>query len=49
MPTEHIIALLIAERDKLNLAIQALRGPGKKRGASARNTSAVGTRKRHPM
>jgi hypothetical protein len=26
MPTEHIIALLIAERDKLNRAIEALQG-----------------------
>jgi hypothetical protein len=30
MPTEHIIALLIAERDKLNRAVQALLGPIKK-------------------
>jgi hypothetical protein len=26
MPTDHIIALLIAERDKLNAAIEALQG-----------------------
>jgi hypothetical protein len=30
MPTDHIVALLIAERDKLNLAIEALRGVPKK-------------------
>jgi hypothetical protein len=32
MPTEHIIALLIAERDKLNRAIEAIQGPIKRRG-----------------
>jgi hypothetical protein len=36
MPTEHIIALLIAERDRLNAAIAALQGssssPAKRRG-----------------
>jgi hypothetical protein len=26
MPTDHIVALLIAERDKLNRAIEALEG-----------------------
>ena len=26
MPTDHILALLIAERDKLNRAIEALQG-----------------------
>jgi hypothetical protein len=30
MPTDHIIALLIAERDKLNAAIEAIQGPTKK-------------------
>jgi len=57
VPTEHILDLLIAERDKLSRAIEALRGPVKKRGAGARNTSATaavtatpaGTRKRRPM
>lgn len=32
MPTEHILALLIAERDKLDRAIEALQGPTKRRG-----------------
>jgi hypothetical protein len=32
MPTEQIVALLIAERDKLNRAIDALQGPTKRRG-----------------
>ena len=32
MPTDHILALLIAERDKLNRAIDVLGGPAKRRG-----------------
>jgi hypothetical protein len=32
MSTEHIIPLLVAERDKLNRAIEALQGPIKRRG-----------------
>ena len=32
MATEHIIAMLIAERDKLNRAIEALQGSAKRRG-----------------
>ena len=32
MATEQILALLIAERDKLNAAIEALSGPTKRRG-----------------
>ena len=31
MPTDHIVALLIAERDKLNRAIEALQGTTLKR------------------
>jgi hypothetical protein len=30
MPTEHIVALLITERDRLNRAIEALEGPALK-------------------
>jgi hypothetical protein len=36
MPTEHIIALLIAERDKLSRAIEALQGSAKRRGRPAK-------------
>lgn len=36
MPTEHIVALLIAERDKLNRAIEVLQGPTK-RGRPPKN------------
>jgi hypothetical protein len=32
MPVDHIIALLITERDKLNRAIEALQGSAKRRG-----------------
>ena len=32
MPTEHILELMIAERDRLNRAIEALQDSGKKRG-----------------
>jgi hypothetical protein len=41
MPTEHIIALLIAERDKLNRAIEALQGPAKRRGRPPKNLVAA--------
>ncbi|MGD0295667.1 MAG: hypothetical protein ABSE86_01040 [Bryobacteraceae bacterium] len=41
MPTEHIIALLIAERDKLNRAIEALQGPIKRRGRPPKNPVAA--------
>lgn len=37
MPTDHILALLIAERDKLNRAIEALQGPTKRRGRPPKN------------
>jgi hypothetical protein len=32
MNTEHIVSLLMAERDRLNRAIEALQGPAKRRG-----------------
>jgi hypothetical protein len=38
MPTEQILALLIAERDKLNRAIEALQGPTKRRGRPPANS-----------
>jgi hypothetical protein len=49
MPTEHIIALLIAERDKLNRAIDALQGSAKRRGrppAAEVTTSAVAPKRK---
>jgi hypothetical protein len=41
MPTDHILALLIAERDKLNRAIEALQGPTKRRGRPPKNPPSV--------
>ena len=41
MPSEHIIALLVAERDKLNRAIEALQGPVKRRGRPPKNPYAA--------
>jgi hypothetical protein len=41
MPTDHILSLLIAERDKLNRAIEALQGPAKRRGRPPKNPLAV--------
>jgi hypothetical protein len=40
MPTEHIVALLVAERDKINRAIEALQGP-KRRGRPPKNPLAI--------
>jgi hypothetical protein len=37
MPTDEILTLLIAERDKLDRAIEALHGPTKRRGRPAKN------------
>jgi len=41
MPTDQIVALLIAERDKLNRAIEALQGSVKRRGRPPKNPLAV--------
>lgn len=41
MSTEHILALLIQERDRLNRAIEALQGPTKRRGRPPRNPLTV--------
>jgi hypothetical protein len=39
MPTEHIIALLITERDRLNRAIDALQGTSMRRGRPPKKAS----------
>ena len=39
MPTDQILALLIAERDKLTRAIEALQGPAKRRGRPSKNAA----------
>lgn len=41
MPTDHILTLLIAERDKLNRAIEALSGPVKRRGRPPKSATAL--------
>jgi hypothetical protein len=41
MATEHIVALLIAERDRLSRAIDALQGPTKRRGRPPKSESAA--------
>ena len=40
MPTEEIVALLVAERDRLSRAIEALQGPQKRRGRPPKNPDA---------
>jgi hypothetical protein len=40
MPTEHIVALLVAERDKINRAIEVLQG-SKRRGRPPKNPAIV--------
>jgi hypothetical protein len=43
MPTEQIVALLVAERDRLNKAIEALQGPVRRRGRPPTNPVAIAT------
>ena len=51
MPTEHILSLLISERDKLNRAIEALQGVSGRRGRPRKTEVAVASpeRKRKGM
>ena len=52
MPIEHILTLLIQERDRLNRAIEALQGPAKRSpaatagAAQATHSAAPGRKKR---
>jgi hypothetical protein len=41
MPTDQIVSLLIAERDKLNRAIEALQGAVKRRGRPRKSSIPV--------
>ncbi len=41
MSIEQILALLVAERDRLNNAIEALQGPVRRRGRPPKNPLAV--------
>ena len=50
MPTDHIVALLIAEREKLNRAIDALQGPkrlGRPLKKAAATETGIAPKKRH--
>ena len=49
MPTEHILSLLIAERERLNRAIEALQGPTTRRGSTlpANDSHPTNPNKRH--
>jgi hypothetical protein len=42
MPTEHILSLLVQERDRLNRAIEALQGSAKRVGRPPKNPNASG-------
>jgi hypothetical protein len=39
MPTEHIVTLLIQERDRLNMAIDALQGSATRRALPAKHSN----------
>ena len=41
MPTDHILSLLIEERDKLTRAIEALQGSARRPGRPRKNPSGV--------
>jgi len=41
MPTDHILSLLISERDKLNLAIEALQGTPRRGGRPRKDATAT--------
>ena len=43
MPTDQILTLLVAERDKLNRAIEVLGAPVKRRGRPPKNPSSFAT------
>ncbi len=49
MPTEHIVALLVAERDRLSRAIEALQGPTKRRGRPPKNPVASASLEAAPV
>ena len=41
MPTEQIVALLVAERDRLNKAIDALQGPVRRLGRPPKSAASA--------
>jgi hypothetical protein len=46
MPMDEILHLLIAERDKLNRAIEALQGSARRRGKPPKNAAIAASTKR---
>jgi hypothetical protein len=46
MPTDHILALLLAERDKLNHAIEALKGTKVEASAPKKRHMSAATRRK---
>ncbi|HTS47709.1 MAG TPA: hypothetical protein VMH05_07180 [Bryobacteraceae bacterium] len=48
MPISEILAALVAERDRLNRAIEALQGPVRRRGRPPKNTSLVAAKAAPP-
>jgi len=49
MQTEQIVALLVAERDRLSRAIEALQGAAKRRGRPPKNSSNPTSAVRQPV
>jgi len=49
MNTDQIVALLIAERDRLNAAIEALQGPTKRLGRPPKNAAVVSSQTTAPI
>jgi len=49
MQTEQIVALLVAERDRVSRAIEALQGPTTRRGRPPKSSSNPGSSVRQPI
>lgn len=47
MPSDHILAILIAERDRLNEAIQILQSPNGRHGNVVKTSAPGGSRRGH--
>jgi hypothetical protein len=47
MQTEQILALLVAERDRLNRAIEALQGSARRRGRPPASSTGTAQPRRH--
>ena len=49
MPSDEIVALLVAERDRLNRALEALQGPVKRRGRPPKDPFAAASTSAPPV